>query len=63
MSCKDDNKKWSREFSGTDENLFIRNLKDKGLDDIDIFNVIEVLSNICKHCYDAPHNCQCWNDE
>lgn len=62
MSCKEANKKWSQKF-GRDEILFISRLKDKGLDDVDIFNIIEVFENICLHCFDYDRGCQCWNDE
>lgn len=61
MSCKDDNKKWSQEITGRDENLFIWALREKGLDDVDIFNIIEVIDEICLRCFDHTRPCQCQN--
>ena len=56
-------KEWNeREYSDSDI-LFIRQLKARGFAGEELATVLDVLDNVCKHCFDADDSCSCWNDE
>jgi hypothetical protein len=43
--------------------LFVQQLKALDLPIRTVAAILDITESICKHCYDAPNNCQCWNDE
>lgn len=53
---------WSEERTGAEFCLFTVELKRRFADE-DILNFLELLDEICRHCWNSTGNCQCWNDE
>jgi hypothetical protein len=45
------------------DNLFKQRLRDKGFDESQIYDILQVVETTCKICLDGNSNCQCWNDE
>ena len=43
--------------------LLVRQLKQIGLNKVWVARVLDVLEDICKHCWDSDFHCSCWNDE
>ena len=43
--------------------LFIKKLKDYGISEMHIADVIQTINDTCHHCWDSESGCQCWNDE
>ncbi len=43
--------------------LLVQEMREKGLSNEDIIKCLEVIEDICPHCYDAGSGCQCWNDD
>jgi len=54
---------FSRRIHNTDENLFIQWLREKGFTTEQIADIIDVMDMVCTSCFDATHECQCYNDE
>lgn len=54
---------WCRKTSGVDENLFVKQLYNKGFNENDIEDIIEIMESVCQKCWNANPICQCWNDE
>jgi hypothetical protein len=38
-------------------------LRDRGFSTKQIIEIIKVIDDTCKHCWNGPSGCQCWNDE
>jgi len=45
------------------DSLFVKKLREHGLDDDQIAGVLETISEVCEHCYNNHNKCQCWNDD
>lgn len=45
------------------ECLFVVKLREAGLNNSQIRAVLEIMADICTHCYDSDSSCQCWNDD
>lgn len=64
MNSKEQIDKWNKDRSYFGhEVLFISQLRNKGLTDDQIVLVLDVVDEICTHCWDGWSNCQCTNDE
>lgn len=50
---------WCIEFSSCEENLFIRELRAKGLSDEQILVVLKQLDATCLYCFNGDKNCFC----
>lgn len=56
--------KFNQEHGFTDEDvLFVRLLRAKGKSDQEIADVINVLEQVCKYCYNRTWPCLCSRDE
>ncbi len=42
---------------------FKNKLQMMGLNDVEIKLVCDAIDETCHHCWEAPNNCQCWNDD
>lgn len=49
--------------AASDDCLFVKTLKIRGLSEENIKDVILSMLTICNHCWNGPKSCQCWNDE
>lgn len=47
------------DYKGT---LFEKRLLNKGFNENDIKDFIDVVNNTCMYCYNRDDSCQCWND-
>lgn len=56
-------KEFCQAYSYKDENAFVRELRKREFTDEQIKDVVCVLQNMCKHCFDSDPGCPCWNDE
>ena len=42
---------------------FVGELLKQGIENEVLEAVLKTIDRTCKHCWDAPSGCQCWNDE
>lgn len=54
---------WNRSNSYSDTSLFTAKLYQQGFTDSQIASILLVMGEVCRHCWDGPRGCQCWNDE
>jgi hypothetical protein len=52
------------EVGGTNvqDSLFVKRLRQAGLTDKQIEQVLKVVDNTCNQCWNNHAKCQCWND-
>lgn len=65
MTDEDKIKKWVNDntYSSSTDIMLLEKLNEKGLSKSQIVGMLEILENICRHCWDNAFGCQCWNDE
>lgn len=62
-TSKEKVEQWSRDVGWSDNCLFVRKLKQGGLNYDQILIVVDAVNTTCKHCWDDDERCQCWKDE
>lgn len=53
---------WNRRYGYGTECLLVKLLRDKHLTNEQIDDVLNVLSSVCKFCYDNYKDCKCWTN-
>lgn len=48
-------------YGSTEDLLIVKQLKES-FNDYDVLEILNIISNICYHCYDSSRDCQCMND-
>ncbi len=46
-----------------EDKLFVKKLRDSGLNDEQIAIVLKTINDVCTVCWDCEESCQCWNDD
>ena len=61
MTQEEKIKKWCQKKSYTDENAFIKELR-RNFRDEQIMLILDIIDDICVHCWDGSPGCYCCND-
>ena len=63
MSSDERIRLWNQHHAYKDKSMFSDKLRRSGLSTKQVLAVLMAIDSTCNECWDAPTECQCWNDE